>query len=96
MKVKGQWAQYGIALIFWSVAVDLSPQLTGTIYLHMHVTYSLVKGFRPHDLLVHRLCLPSDPPIIILGVVTGIKTFDHESCALIACFSKALILNHLP
>ena len=35
---------------------------------------SKVKGFRPHGLLVYRLCLPPDTPIIIKDTVALIET----------------------
>ena len=45
----------------------LQVQLMDFFFFHLlfkHALFSQVKGFRPHGLLVYRLCLPSDTPII--------------------------------
>ena len=39
--------------------------------LFKHALCSKVKGFRPHGLLVYRLCLPPDTPIIIIIIEIG-------------------------
>ena len=38
-----------------------------SLLLFKHALCSQVKGFRPHGLLVYRLCLPPDTPIIFNG-----------------------------
>ena len=47
--------------------------------LFKHALYSQVKGFRPHGLLVYRLCLPPDTPIIF-----GCLLWFHDFFTLLA------------
>ena len=48
--------------------------------LFKHALCSQVKGFRPHGLLVYRLCLPPDTPIILNDVhlVPSVVFRDNE------------------
>ena len=43
------------------------------IYFSKHALCSSVKGFRPHGLLVYRLCLPPDTPIIYFLFISGLN-----------------------
>jgi len=58
------------ALIGWLQVPRLQVQVMDFFFFHLlfkHALCSLVKGFRPHGLMVYRLCLPPDTPIIFKG-----------------------------
>jgi len=44
-----------------------------------HALCSKVKGFRPHGLLVYRLCLPPDTPIIYLKLYLELSSLSEEA-----------------
>ena len=54
----------------WIAAgLRLQVQVMDFFFFHLlfkHALCSQVKGFRPHGLLVYRLCLPPDTPIIFI------------------------------
>ena len=56
---------------------NLQVQVMDFFFFHLlfkNALCSQVKGFRPHGLLVYRLCLPPDTPIIIVSL-----NCNHES-----------------